>query len=99
MHRTGSSLFANWLHDSGVFIGENLYGPTSTNKRGHFEDWEFLTIHRDDLELKGYHNSGLLQDQSSLLLDNTSINKAKQIIKSREKNKIWGWKEPRLRYT
>lgn len=95
MHRSGSSLFANWLHNSGVFMGNNLYGKESTNPKGHFEDFDFLNIHKKDLSNKGYDVSGLLIDRSEFELCEEEIEAAKKIIKQRQDYSIWGWKEPR----
>ncbi len=95
MHRSGSSLFANWLHDSGLFIGYNLYGAESSNKKGHFEDLDFLNLHKEDLKIKGHDISGLFTSNTTFSLDDNLINKAKNIIKNRGSIPIWGWKEPR----
>ncbi len=95
MHRSGSSLFANWLHSSGIFIGENLYGPASSNKKGHFEDHDFLNLHKNDLLEKKEDISGLFVKSSNLKFENKSKLLAKEIIKQRANHPIWGWKEPR----
>ena len=45
MHRSGTSLTSNWLHQCGLFLGENLIGPDIGNKFGHFENEDFLHLH------------------------------------------------------
>jgi len=69
MHRSGSSLFANWLHESGIFIGYELYGAESSNQRGHYEDMEFLNLHKKDLHLKNLDISGLFPGPYPLKID------------------------------
>ncbi len=95
MHRSGSSLFANWLHSSGIFIGKHLYGPASSNKKGHFEDYDFLNLHKNDLLEKKEDISGLFVKSNTLKFENKSKLLAKEIIKQRANYTIWGWKEPR----
>ena len=43
MHRSGTSVVAQWLSRSGLFIGDSLLGPNVGNEQGHFEDADFLT--------------------------------------------------------
>jgi Sulfotransferase family len=42
--RSGTSLTAGALRDSGYFMGENLYEPTASNPKGYFEDVEINSI-------------------------------------------------------
>ncbi|WP_420316447.1 hypothetical protein [Ekhidna sp.] len=93
MHRSGTSLVANWFHDSGIFMGNDLLEAASTNMKGHFEDVQFLELHKNDLRSKGFHQSGLLIKSGDLTIDHEDL--AKDLIKSRTELDIWGWKEPR----
>src|SRR5205823_14417138 len=45
MHRSGTSLMASAVQQAGVDIGSELNPATRGNKRGHFEDVEFLHFH------------------------------------------------------
>ena len=95
MHRSGTSLLANWLHESGVDMGSQLLGAASTNKNGHYEDMEFLDLHKKDLANKGYDVTGLIVDDKPFTLSERSIAEAREIIRRRSDNQLWGWKEPR----
>jgi len=95
MHRSGSSLFANWLHESGIFIGYELYGAESSNQRGHYEDMEFLNLHKKDLHLKNLDISGLFPGPYPLKIDPRLVGDVQKIIDKRKELSLWGWKEPR----
>ena len=41
MHRSGTSLVANWLHDCGLHVGDRLLEGTFANEKGYFEDLIF----------------------------------------------------------
>ena len=45
MHRSGTSLIAQWISRCGLNIGENLLPAHFTNKDGHFEDIDFHDLH------------------------------------------------------
>lgn len=96
MHRSGTSLTANLLKQSGLFIGNNLMSAGFDNKKGHFEDLEFLNIHESDLSSKGLDTRGLSSIPSySLEFDSTTIEHVNLAIKTRSNKAQWGWKEPR----
>ena len=45
MHRSGTSVIAQWLQRCGLCLGENLLGPAIGNNEGHFEDTDFVFLH------------------------------------------------------
>ncbi len=53
MHRSGTSLTANWLARSGLFVGDTLLANRVDNPMGHFEDESFLHLHEDILKANG----------------------------------------------
>ncbi|MEO8071537.1 MAG: hypothetical protein ABI652_09045, partial [Acidobacteriota bacterium] len=46
MHRSGTSLLASLLHGSGCRMGEACLPADTHNRRGYFEDLEFLDLNR-----------------------------------------------------
>lgn len=57
MHRSGSSLVANILHENGIVMGEEKnFKPkaNSTNEKGFYENYLFRKINDDILKEKGY---------------------------------------------
>lgn len=104
MHRSGTSLVTNLLMKSGLFVGDKLmeYGNHNNkshgfdNKKGHFEDFEFLDIHQGDLYRKGFDKRGLSYiPEDALEFDDTSTSKINKLLTNRKRLDLWGWKEPR----
>ena len=97
MHRSGTSLLANWLYDSGVYLGDEFLKADNTNKKGHFEDTGFLEHHKRLLLKNNLNRSGLILDRPIPVLDktckkyfNTFVSKNNNI-----KYSTLAWKEPR----
>jgi len=95
MHRSGSSLFANWLQNCGIFIGENLLGAASSNPYGHFEDLDFLFLNSSELVSNNLDPSGLFGNLLNLKVSESFFVKAAELIDERSNKVVWGWKEPR----
>jgi len=95
MHRSGTSLTAQWLHKCGLNIGNDLMQAHFTNKDGHFEDMEFHDLHEEifrahDIPYGGFKNIDNFKPTKE------EIEKLKKLIdKKNKKNEQWGWKEPR----
>ncbi len=95
MHRSGTSVLAQWLHKCGLNIGDQLHGPYVGNPDGHFEDVDFLQLHEEILSFYNLSVVGITDHA----LDNISdqfIEKIKELVS--RKNALyqqWGWKEPR----
>ena len=94
MHRSGTSLIASVLQESGVFIGANLMKSGVGNPRGHFEDLEFVSFH--ERLLKRSNKTFLVQDLTGLnLFTPEDIELANSLISNRSHQSVWGWKDPR----
>ena len=95
MHRSGTSMLSHWLQSMGLPIGIDLLRADFSNQKGHFEDTEFLTLHKQLLEEVDFDNSGLFVD-STPRLNGRQNEKIKKLIEKKSKlNSQWGWKEPR----
>jgi hypothetical protein len=94
MHRSGTSLLANWLHDCGLFIGENLLSGISDNPKGHFEDIELLNFADDILAMNGLDY--LVQPRQPIHIDDRFYEIGQRLVeKRRQHHQHWGWKDPR----
>ena len=94
MHRSGTSLATSLLQSSGVFIGDRLMGGGTGNSRGHFEDWDFVDLHRDALTSLGINREGWTT-QTDLSFPDEYVKRAKDLITARQGYPVWGWKDPR----
>lgn len=94
MHRSGTSLTAQWILRSGLNLGDELMGADKSNKFGHVEDMDFVSIHRDMLKHNGYVYSSNIDRE----LEFTPYYHARGEAIVQFKNKLhhsWGWKDPR----
>lgn len=93
-HRSGTSLVAELLHRGGLFLGDDLLGAMASNPYGHFEDREFLELHREIIEANGetwqvdslrpLHVPGGLWQRMRELVNHRSLEHSR-----------WGFKDPR----
>jgi hypothetical protein len=98
MHRSGTSLVMSWLERCGVQVSNGHLVPSSIgNKRGHFEDVDFVELHISAInqvfpQAKGWVITS--KDQlSSICLD---VVRQQKLIQTRNNAySIWGWKDPR----
>lgn len=93
MHRSGTSLAANWLSKCGLDVGDTLVKADFSNVAGHYEDWAFLDLHRDILAANDTDH--LITDQRKLSIGPDHRARAERIIAERTAKDQWGWKEPR----
>jgi len=95
MHRSGTSLVAQCLQRCGLHIGDRLVGAGRGNIEGHFEDRDFLDLHRSILTSTKLPDTGLISE-SNPALDNTHLKGIRELIALKNNlNEEWGWKEPR----
>lgn len=95
MHRSGTSLVTQWLHQCGLMVGESLLGKGIGNDDGHYEDLEFYHFHLSVLNANGLPDSGFLES-GQISMNESQKEKANQLIKRRNgKFPQWGWKDPR----
>jgi hypothetical protein len=88
-HRCGTSAVAGALHHLGVFMGHRLIGPTPFNPRGHWEDVEFVELHKK-----------IVGGWKRPCVDFVPTRKQYMaLIRRREaEHKLWGFKDPRACY-
>jgi len=100
MHRSGTSMVAQLLHQCGLYLGpdDQLLGANSGNQEGHFEHTGFLKI--DDALLRHFGGSwefppelepGWEKDASLEELRSG----ARSLLETFSGRSPWGWKEPR----
>lgn len=95
MHRSGTSLTANWLYHCALQLGEQLVGANDSNKDGHYEDIEFLRIHEEILSANGYPATGLIHHKP-IDISEYQLEKMKAVVEVKGRRfDQWGWKEPR----
>lgn len=96
MHRSGTSLTAQWLHACGLDIGDRLLSDDFSNKNGHYEDLDFLELHKLILSMNKLKETGLEGDLSKIKLNNYLKQKIRHTcLMKNELKKQWSWKEPR----
>ncbi len=94
MHRSGTSFIANWMKDSGLYIGDRLAGATPSNINGHFEDIDFLELHEQ--MLKANQTTMYLSDERILAIEEIHRKKAELLCSARNSvHELWGFKQPR----
>src|ERR1700741_5450654 len=95
MHRCGTSVAANWLHECGLFLGDRLLEKSLHNKNGYFEDLDFLEIHEQIFRANQIYYGGFTPPLDFILSDYYK-NKLKFLIEFKNSLRTqWGWKEPR----
>ncbi|MDE5088829.1 MAG: glycosyl transferase family 1, partial [Trichodesmium sp. St16_bin2-tuft] len=77
-----------------------LVGPEYGNIRGHFEDIEFVELHKRILQSQHIDDLGSNVETKEITVKKQQLKIAKKLIKNRQEenekaNKIWGWKDPR----
>jgi len=92
MHRSGTSLVANFVHHSGVCLGDDLVKAKPSNPYGHYEDVEILEFQRSIL-LREFRHSMWVPEPPRLLEEDRV--RARDLIRARQRKPHWGWKEPR----
>lgn len=94
MHRSGTSLVAAILQSAGVDMGSRLLGPHPSNPQGHFEDLDFLELHKACL--RRLNRSIIVRDPRSLEgFTPPERDRARALIEARAGKSLWGWKDPR----
>jgi len=95
MHRSFTSLVSQWLQSCGLRIGQKLFPGDIGNIQGHFEDSDFLELHKQLLKNRNMPWTGFVNTPIGRL-----TNKEKELLcnlidtKNRESAE-WGWKDPR----
>lgn len=93
MHRSGTSLTASWLAQSGLNVGDDLLENCPDNPLGHYEDMSFLRLHQDILRDNGVNY--LVSDTRQLVVNSEYAERARNLLQARAGLSGWGWKDPR----
>ena len=97
MHRSYTSLTANALHKSGLFLGKNLIGASPGNPYGHFESQEIFEFHRAAIKNEklssfwsyvDYAKAGRVADSKAWK------EQAAEILEDHFDKVQFGWKDP-----
>lgn len=94
MHRSGTSLIASLLQSAGLNIGQRLLEASPANRKGYYENLDFLELHKEILRSHGIEETGWTF-QEKLNVEAPYIEKAKKIIAKNSASNFWGWKDPR----
>ncbi len=103
MHRSGTSLTASFVDAVGISMGEHLLPADANNKKGYFEDVDFLEFHRAALRAAtqadepGVHDWGWTPGETlNREVFHEFTERARDLIRSRDEVlSAWGWKDPR----
>lgn len=95
MHRSGTSVVAQWLSRSGLFVGDTLLGPNTGNEQGHFEDADFLSLHEKFLRRRKLDTSGFTSETPHALTAPEKNELKEMLAVKNTEHEQWGWKEPR----
>lgn len=95
MHRSGTSVIAQWLYRSGLHLGKKLLEADIGNKDGHFEDTDFVFLHEYILRQHRLSGSGLTDQLMSELTTAEIKALEKLVAEKKELKNEWGWKDPR----
>ncbi|QHS23468.1 sulfotransferase family protein [Virgibacillus sp. MSP4-1] len=95
MHRSGTSTVALILQALGVNMGDSLLGSSSGNPYGHAEDMDFLQLNNHMLD--SVKSSWDFPPNNKKIRNSFHENRKdiEKMIKEKNKNELWGWKEPR----
>jgi O-antigen biosynthesis protein len=96
MHRSGTSLVANYLERCGLDMGEELLPADVGNPLGYYEDVHIHDLHRELLWKAGVADAFTVTDADvPVPVDDVFRERAREIARAREAKPQWGWKEPR----
>ena len=95
MHRSGTSLTAQWINKCGIKLGTQLIKADVSNKDGYYEDKEFNDLHEEIFKDHDIPHGGFINIEN-FTPNNEDLTKLKKLVE-RKNNKFidWGWKEPR----
>lgn len=94
MHRSGTSLLARYLVRSGVHMGDRLVEPQPSNPYGHFEDRDFLELHRRVL-MRENEGDDMWAGGPPTLTAEERLEARRLVERKRAGGRPWGWKDPR----
>lgn len=95
MPHSGSSLFAHFAHQSGIYLGQNI--PTNATESASFEDPDFLSLHQPS-RVTSPKLLDYLSPPSHQVHDHWKKEAKEVYLKKCDDHKekpVWGWKQPR----
>ncbi len=99
MHRSGTSLTAQYLAECGLFLGYNLHNSDKSNTQsaydGHHEDEDFLQFHKQILAAKRIYSFPTSSFRVPVRPGKIYQNKALELLSLRSDLEQWSWKDPR----
>ena len=96
MHRSGTSLVANYLQRAGLDMGEELLPADVGNPLGYYEDVHIHDLHRELLYKAGIADGfTVTASDVPVAVDDVFRERAREIAGTRASKGQWGWKEPR----
>ncbi|MDO3387347.1 hypothetical protein QWI17_16015 [Gilvimarinus sp. SDUM040013] len=89
-----TSVAAQWLHKSGLCMGEYLMPPSPANPEGYYEDMPLVALHDDLLKAQGtdWQFSGEVDIPADVGLD---VMKRYAALRNHLHGEHWGMKDPR----
>ncbi len=94
MHRSGTSLLANWLVQCGFDLNSSKTFQ-KYNIKGNYEDWSIMKFHNEILARNKMNWMNF--NQKKMEITNSDIDLAFKMVQNKQKSLSdpWGWKEPR----
>ena len=96
MHRSGTSMFARYLHRAGIAMGERFYEDRRTNPYGHYEDEEFLALQAREVAARcggeDYLVTADFTPSEEFHAAGAALVAARR---AQHGDRPWGWKDPR----
>lgn len=94
MHRSGTSFVSSLLKESGLHVGNQLDSGGAGNTKGHFENFDFVTLHARVLKHHGLSASGWTL-QPEITVPESFHQEMEQTVRQNAQTAPWGWKDPR----
>lgn len=94
MHRSGTSMTANWLHHCGLNLGDSYIPADVGNKHGYYEDKEIVRFHKEIIRENNLKDDVHIHDE--LKFDESQEEKAKILFSKKcQSEDLIVWKDPR----
>jgi len=95
MHRSGTSLLANWLYRCGLNLGDSFVKTDVGNVKGYFEDELLVSFQRRMTKDLSLESDYLIWEEQISPMEK-HLKEAKSIVAKRNNNlNQWSWKDPR----
>ncbi len=103
MHRSSTSLLAQYLRAGGLDLGDNFIPVADDNKSGFWEDEFFVQVNRDMLTKLGVQQDGFahrdilltIPERSKSLVGRTNTAHVAEYVTTEFSGPVFAWKDPR----